>query len=161
MSVTASHLVKPSCSRTVWLTGFVPVARASAAQAVVPLAWPAKDPADILDYRVDASQAVIGNEGDSIATMTVTITPDIGAALALTQSMIDGMIGILWLEGGESGTTYSVTVNLVTINGRVIQRSVSLPVTYLSTVTAPSGALQTNDGAPVVDQNGNPILTPD
>ena len=37
--------------------------------------WPTKDPIDILDYQFDISPALIGNDGDAIATLDVTIEP--------------------------------------------------------------------------------------
>jgi hypothetical protein len=52
-------------------------------------------------------------------------------------------------------------VNLViaTMNGRTINRSVLLPVVYLSVPPIPANALITDVGVVLTDQNGNPVLT--
>lgn len=78
--------------------------------------------------------------------------------LTLTQTAVDGAIAILWLAGGQIGTTYSVTLTIGTSNGRTISRIVLLPVQSLATAPAVLNALQTNTGAVITDQSGNPIL---
>ena len=75
MPTPATHVWKPSNARTVVLDSFIPVPRGSTAVAPPPLNWPTKDPADVLDYQFDISPALVGNDGDAIATLDVTIEP--------------------------------------------------------------------------------------
>ena len=159
MPTPAAHIWKPSSARTVVLDAFVPVPRGSTVIAPPPLTWPTKDPTDVLDYQFDISPAMTGNDGDSIATLDVTISPSSPGDLVLNNAQADGNIAVLWLAGGQAGSVYAVTLTITTANGRTIQRSVLLPVLYLSTLPIPANALQTNTGVVVTDQNGNPVLT--
>jgi len=159
MSTPAIHIQKPSTARTVVLDAFVPVPRGSTAVAPAPLNWPTKDPSDVLDYRFNISPALIGNEGDSISTLDISITPDNPGDLALNEAQADGPNAVLWLSGGQAGTVYTITVLISTINGRTLQRSILLPVLELSAPSVPAGAIDISAGAVLTDQNGNPILS--
>jgi hypothetical protein len=160
MPVQAAYFWKPSNARLVVLDTFVPVARASALSAPPSLAWPAKDPSDLLDFVLDMSPAVAGDEGDAIAGVSASISPSSDPDdLSVSQIGTDGLAAVLWLANGVAGTTYAVTIAAVTLSGRTIERTVSLPVISLSTgFTSPTDALDVEGGAPLVDQNGNPIL---
>ena len=72
--------------------------------------------------------------------------------------MGDGKVAVLWFSAGQAGTVYSVQVQIGTVNGRVIGRTVLLPVQALATQAPPTSVLTTAAGAVVTDQNGNPIL---
>jgi hypothetical protein len=141
------------------LDAFIPVPRGSAAAAPPPLNWPTKDPIDVLDYQFDITPAVVGNDGDVIATLDVSIDPNNPGDLSLQSATTDGTVAVLWLAGGQAGTVYTVTLVIATTNGRTIQRSILLPVVYLSVPPIPSNALVTNAGVVLTDQNGNPVLT--
>jgi hypothetical protein len=160
MSTPASHVWKPSGARSVTIDSFIPVTRGSTAVAPPLLNWPTKDPGDTLDYEVDISPALVGNDGDSIATLDVTVTPDNPGDLSVSSTTVDGTRCVFWLTEGQSGTTYTVTIVVGTVNGRTIQRSVLVPVLNLSVPQIPADALETNAGTVVTDQNGNPILAP-
>lgn len=153
----ASHVWKPSTARRVVLDAFIPVPRGSAAVAPAPLNWPAKDPADVLDYEFDISPALIGNHGDAISTLDVAISPSGAGDLALVNSAADGSVAVLWLAGGQAGTVYQATISISTTNGRTVQRSILLPVLSLSQPPIPLNAIQTNAGLVITDQNGNPV----
>jgi hypothetical protein len=159
MSTTATHVWKPSSARTVVLDCFIPVPRGSASVAPAPLNWPTKDPTDILDYRFDVTPAVIGNDGDGIATLDVTIAPANPGDLALNSATADGNVAVLWLSGGRAGTVYSINIVIGTLNGRTISRNILLPVLCLSASPVPPNALVTDAGVIITDQNGNPVLT--
>ncbi len=159
MPTPATHVWKPSNARTVVLDAFIPVPRGSAAAAPPPLNWPTKDPIDVLDYQFDITPAVVGNDGDVIATLDVSIEPNNPGDLSLQSATTDGTVAILWLAGGQAGTVYTVTLVIATTNGRTIQRSILLPVVYLSVPPVPPNALVTNAGVVLTDQNGNPVLT--
>lgn len=158
MPTKATHVWRPSCARTVTVDGFVAVPRGSSPSSP-PLVWPAKDPADVLDYQFDISPAVAGNEGDQIASLDIAINPGAPGDLALTSSTADGLKAIAWFSLGAPGTTYTVTISITTVNGRALQRDVLLPVTAFSNPAAPVDALQTGGGFALTDQSGNPILT--
>jgi hypothetical protein len=159
MPTPATHVWKPSNARTVVLDSFIPVPRGSTALAPPPLNWPAKDPADVLDYQFDISPALVGNDGDAIATLDVTIEPANPGDLVLNSATTDGALAIVWLSGGQAGTIYAVNLVITTVNGRAINRTILLPVLYLSVPPIPPNALITDTGVVLTDQNGNPVLT--
>ena len=156
----AVHSWKPSAARTLTISGFTPRARGAYPPAPPgsAAAWPAKDPADVLDYVYDISPAIWGDEGDSIAFLTVTIGPSVAGGLTLASSTSNGHQAILWLSGGESGTTYAVTLAIGTLAGRSFQRTVMLPCLSLSTEPPVGTGLVTETGASLVDQSGNPLF---
>ena len=158
MPTPATHVWKPSNARTVVLDSFIPVPRGSTAVAPPPLNWPTKDPVDVLDYQFDISPALVGNDGDAIATLDVTIEPANPGDLILNSATTDGAVAILWLSRGQSGTVYTVNLVITTFNGRTINRSILLPVLYLSVPPIPTNALITEQGVVLTDQNGNPVL---
>lgn len=159
MATPATHVWKPSSARTVQIDSFIPVPRGSTAVAPPPLNWPTKDPGDVLDYQLDISPALVGNDGDSIATLDVTVSPDNPGDLAMNSATTDGSIAVLWLSGGQAQTVYTVNIAITTTNGRSLQRAILLPVLYLSVPAVPPTAIQTNTGLVLTDQNGNPLLT--
>ena len=158
MSAPISHVWKPSDARLVRTDSFIPVPRGSAAAAPPPLNWPTKDPGDILDYILDIAPALVGNDGDGIATAIVSISPSNPGDLELQSVTADGCRIILWLSGGQAGLIYTITFVITTINGRSLQRSVLLPVLLLSVPIVPELALVTTSGVMLTDQNGNPVL---
>lgn len=158
MATPAIHVSKPSSARSVVIDSFIPVPRGSTATAPPFLNWPTKDPSDILDYEVNISPALIGNEGDSIATLDVSIAPSNPGDLELNELQADGPSAVLWLSGGQNGTVYTVTVLISTTAGRSIQRSILLPVLSLSAPANPSDAIEISAGVILTDQNGNPVL---
>jgi hypothetical protein len=158
MSTLATHVWRPSSARSITLDAFVPVARGAVAVAPPPLAWPTKDPNDVLDYQFNISPAVTGNDGDAIATLDVSIGPNAPGDLVLNSATADGLSAVFWFSGGQTGVAYTVTITVGTTNGRNLQRSVVLPVLSLSSPTIPTTALETDTGLMLVDQNGNPVL---
>lgn len=160
MSSTVTHSWKPSAARTLTITGFTRFARGTWPQtpAGCAAAWPAKDPADVLDYVYDISPAIWGDEGDSITLLNVTVAPALAGDMTLTSSSTNGPLAILWFGAGQSGTTYAVTLAIGTLAGRSFQRTVMLPCLALSAEPPLGTELLTDSGAPLLDQNGNPIF---
>jgi hypothetical protein len=152
------HVWRPSSARRLVLDGFATVARGAAVAAPLPQTWPGKDPGDVLDYQFDISAALLGNEGDQIASVAVSASPAGPGDLVVNSISADGAVLVFWFAGGVAGTTYVVQVTVVTQAGRTIGRALLLPVVALATTAAPLGALTTNAGAVLSDQNGNPIL---
>ena len=159
MSTTVSHVWKPSSARLVTIDSFVPVPRGTSAIAPTPLNWPTKDPGDILDYILDIGPAIVGNDGDGIGTLSVSLSPSNPGDLVLQSATADGSRVILWLSEGQAGTIYTITFGITTVNGRSLQRSVLLPVLLLSVPPIPPNALVTATGVVITDQNGNPVLS--
>ena len=162
MSETLARVWRPSTARRVVLDGFAPVPRGtypSPGQPTPPLlAWPAKDPADVLDYELDITAAVAGHEADRIEAVTVIPTPAGAGHLVVGEIAADGRVAVVWLSGGQAGTTYRLQLTVTTASGRVLGRAVALPVLALAAQAPPAGALQTPGGATITDEDGNPIL---
>jgi hypothetical protein len=158
MPTPTTHVWRPSNARTVLLDSFVPVPRGSTAVEPPPLNWPTKDPIDVLDYQLDISPALVGNDGDAIATLDVTIESTNPGGLVLNSAIADGAVAVLWLSAGHSGTVYMVNLLITTINARTINRSILLPVLNLSIPSVPPNAMITDKGVVLTDQNGNPVL---
>jgi hypothetical protein len=159
MSTPASHVWRPSNARYVQIDGFVPTPRGPQIPPATPLVWPAKDPADTLDYVFDIGPALTANPGDTIATLDTLVSPDHPGDLTLVSASADGAWVVLWLGGGQALTTYTVTVTVTTTGGRTLARSISLPVVALASVPAPQSALTTPIGQPLTDPTGTPITT--
>ena len=159
MPTTAPHVWRPSAARTITLDAFIPVPRGATAAPPALLCWPLKDPFDLLDYQFDIAPALIGNDGDVIATLDIAISPSAAGDLSLASTAADGTRAVLWLAGGQPGVIYTVTLTIGTQAGRTIARSVLLPVVTLALPPVVSAAIQTGFGAALTDQNGNPILT--
>ena len=157
VSNLVSHTWKPSQSRVLTLDGFVGVPRGTPAGPVVLASWPAKDPNDVLDYVLNIEPAIVGNEGDLIQGVDVTINPSASGDLSLDNTAADGSTVVLWMSGGFAGTTYSVTVRIDLASGRMLQRTMLLPVLALSLPLSSINTLQTSLRDPITDQSGNPI----
>ena len=150
---------RPSGARLVTLDGLLPLPRGVVPSDLPPLVWPAKDPADVLDFALDATAALAGDTTDRIATVSVTIVPQASAAdVQLGNVFADGAVVVMWLSSGQAGTVYAIQVAVSTLNGRIIGRTVLLPVQQMAAVSPPTSVLTTDAGAIVTDQNGNPIL---
>ncbi len=159
MGTAAAYSWIPSTARVIIIDGFGMVPRGTVPILQPPLAWPVKDPSDTLDYVVDISEAIAGNEGDSIATLDVGISPNNPGDLTLQSSSADGDLAIMWFAAGFAGTTYAVTVTIGTNSGRIIGRTVNLPVLSLATPPVPPDAITDQTGAPIMDQADQPITT--
>ncbi len=158
MPTLVSHVWKPSKARSITIDGFIPLARGSSAVAPAPLNWPSKDPADTLDYQLNIEPVLTGNEGDCVESVDVDINPAQPGDLSADTVTADGYVIVLWMSGGQAGTTYTVTVKASLASGRVLQRSILLPVVALSLPSVPANAIQTTARDSINDQNGNPIL---
>lgn len=115
----------------------------------------------MLDYILDIGPAIVGNDGDGIAAVAVSLSPSNPGDLELQSTTADGSRIALWLTGGQAGTIYTITFLITTINGRALQRSVLLPVLLLSVPAVPASAIFTTTGVVLTDQNGNPVLAGD
>ena len=154
MPTPAPHVWRPGAARVVTLDALPAVRGAPARTPSLP-AWPAKDPADVLDYQFDTAPGA--QEHDGVATLDVSITPVTPGGLQLVSAAADGARAVLWLGGGRAGVTYAVTLTLGTRAGRTLARTVLLPVLALTAPVAGAEALQTETGDPVQDNTGQPL----
>jgi hypothetical protein len=159
MATQATYTWIPSTARVVTLPGFGTIPRGTPPCQPAALCWPAKDPGDTLDFVLDISEAIAGNEGDAIATLDVVISPANPGDLTLQGTSADGDLAILWFSDGFAGTIYQVTVTVGTNSGRTIGRTINLPVVALATPPVPPGTLTDQTGAPITDQTDQPIIT--
>jgi hypothetical protein len=157
MSTPAGFSWIPSTARVVTVDGFGQIPRGTIQVLPPQLAWPAKDPSDSLDYVFDISEAIAGNEGDTIATLDVVISPSNPGDLTLDAASADGTRAILWLSAGFSGITYEITITVGTNCGRVVSRTVDLPVLSLATFPVYPQDLTDQTGSPISDQADQPI----
>ena len=158
MSQSITRVWRPSTARRVVLDGFAPVPRGTSQSNPPLLSWPAKDPADVLDSEFDITAALAGHESDAVAAFSVVPSPAGSGHLVVGAIVADGRIAVVWLSGGQAGTTYRLQLTVTTTSGRVLGRAVALPVLALAAQQPPSGALQATGGAVITDENGNPIL---
>ncbi len=158
MPSAATHVWKPSESRLVTIDSFVPVPRGGSLTPTLPLNWAAKDPSDVLDYQVDISPALLGDEGDAIAMLDVSVSPNGPGDLLITSSLADGSRVVIWVSGGHAGTVYTVTIDVATSSGRRLQRAVLLPVVSMADPTSITGVIEVSSGVTLTDHNGNPLL---
>ncbi len=157
MTTPATHLWRPSNARYVQIDGFVATPRGPQIPPPQALAWPEKDPGDTLDYVFDIAPALTANPGDSIATLDVVLSPANPGDISLVSAAADGARVVLWLIGGQVQTNYTVTVTGGTAAGRVLARSILLPVVALATIPAPQSALTTTAGQALTDPTGTPL----
>jgi hypothetical protein len=158
MVTLVSHIWKPSRSRTITIDSFVPVPRGTTATVPTMLSWPSKDPVDILDYQLNIEPALVGNDGDTIESVDVEVDPNQPGDLAVDNVAADGYRVVVWLSSGQAGVIYNVTVKTTLASGRILQRTVLLPVLALSSPSVPGNAIQTTSMDPITDENGNPIV---
>ena len=158
MGTQVNYSWLPSTARLLVLDGFCFYPRGASFCPQQPLAWPAKDPSETLDFTLDIGGAIAGNEGDAIASLDITITPNNPGDLTLVSSSADGDLAIMWFTAGFAGTVYQVTVTVGTNSGRVIARTINLPVVMLANAPNAQDDLTDEYGNPITDQNDAPII---
>jgi hypothetical protein len=92
------------------------------------LRWPTKDPSDVLDYSFDVNEfLMLSTPPDTIAGV-VWLVP---AGLTAGAQYHAAGVATIWLSGGAAGETYTLTATVTTAAGRVVERSLVLPVREL------------------------------
>jgi hypothetical protein len=86
------------------------------------IAWPAKDPADELDF----NWIVPLDAGDSITTFTASVSS--GTATIVGSPSFSGAIATVFLSGGTADATTFLTLTAVTAAGRTFRETAVLPV---------------------------------
>ena len=77
-----------------------------------------KQPADVLDY--DTNFADWMPAADSISSKTVTA--ETGITIVTSSFNVNTHVVKVWLSGGTDGTSYKITVRIVTVGGRTKER---------------------------------------
>jgi hypothetical protein len=85
------------------------------------LAWPNKDPDEVLDYEIDWSARVLTDTIlTSVWTIPSGITKNSDSKTAATTTA--------WLSGGTLGTTYEILNRIVTAGGRTMDQTVKIKI---------------------------------
>jgi hypothetical protein len=82
-----------------------------------------KDPDAVLDYSVDWSLWLAGDEISSSEWLL-----EAGAAIEKVTASSTPTKATVWLSGGDVGITYLVTNRIVTAGGRTDNRTISIKV---------------------------------
>ena len=82
-----------------------------------------KDPSAELDYTMDWGQWMPPN--DRIVNVTWTISP---SGLTNSSNTFSTTQTTIWLTGGTDGTTYDVTCEITTLEGRIDDRTFRVEV---------------------------------
>lgn len=85
-----------------------------------------KDPDEVLDYAIDWT-AELADKNDTAQSAAWTV-PDGLTQPAGKPPTLDGGKATVWLAGGTSGRTYSVSCRLTTTAGRIYDRSLVITV---------------------------------
>lgn len=84
------------------------------------LTWPFKDPDELLDYTLDWSGRLAGD--DTIATSVWTVP----SGITNEDEEKTGTSTTLWLSGGTEGQSYSFLNRVTTAGGRIMDQTVTL-----------------------------------
>jgi hypothetical protein len=85
------------------------------------LNWPAKDPDEVLDYRLDWSARLAG---DTIFSSS-WIVP---AGITKNSDTFDNSSTTIWLAAGTTDETYTFVNRVVTAGGRRMDQSVKIKI---------------------------------
>ena len=99
---------------------------ASASTTATLMAFPPKDPLDVLDYSMDFSLQMAADSDNLAAIVAITSTPPglIATNPTLTDNTATGFI-----SGGIPGVTYVLDFEVTTVGGRTYNRGGTLLVT--------------------------------
>ena len=86
------------------------------------LAWPTKDPDEILDYELDWSKRLVK---DDAITESVWRVPE---GLTTQDTILFSPFTSVWLTGGTIGETYSIVNTIKTEAGRKWVQTVKLKI---------------------------------
>lgn len=86
------------------------------------LKWPAKDPEEVLDYKIDWTKRLGAD------TIIASDWPDPPAGITVDSALFSAKTTTIWLSGGTLGKSYTLTNRITTAAGRTMEQSVVLPV---------------------------------
>lgn len=88
------------------------------------LSWPAKDPEEVLDYVVDWSARL---SGDQISVSVFTIP--VGTVVIQSQGIVDPLATTrVWLTGGTLAETCDILNHITTVAGRQMEQTINLKI---------------------------------
>jgi len=85
-----------------------------------------KQPADTLDYGVDLTKWL--STGDAVSGATATVSPS-GLTISVLQAATSEPT--VWASGGVDGTSYQITLTVVTTGGRTKEFEFKIVVSEL------------------------------
>ena len=85
-----------------------------------------KQPADVLDYGVNLTKWLV--TGDTVTGATATVSPS-GLTVAVTGPTTTEPT--VWASSGADGTTYQITLTVVTAGGRTKEFEFQIKVTEI------------------------------
>lgn len=86
------------------------------------LAWPNKDPDEVLDYVVNWAARL---ESDTIVTST---WPTVPAGITKNSDTNTATTTTIWLSGGVLGAAYEFVNRVVTAAGRTMDQTIKLKI---------------------------------
>lgn len=89
---------------------------------MTPLAELLKDPQAVLDYAID--WAGVLPAGDTITSATVSAD----AGITVASNSASGQVHTIWLSGGTAGSSYLVTSQITTAQGRTDHRTIRVTI---------------------------------
>jgi hypothetical protein len=100
--------------------------------APTPLESPAKVPEDYLDYTLSWFEEFAeggGSPGDSIASITsMTVAPTGSLTISSGTIVLSNQAVMFWAASGTINQAYSVSVEILTAQGREYDRTLVIPV---------------------------------
>lgn len=90
------------------------------------LAWPFKDPNEVLDYAIDWTARLPG--GDTLTNSTWSIVESNPVLTIDNQSMDPAGLTVVWLGSGAVGVTYHLLNRVTTLGGRTMDQTVKLKI---------------------------------
>lgn len=85
------------------------------------LAWPDKDPDEVLDYNIDWSDRLVS---DTILTSTWVVP----AGITEDSTENTTTTTTIWLSGGTLNTKYSLVNRITTAGGRTMDQTVTIRI---------------------------------
>lgn len=85
--------------------------------------WPAKDPNEVLDYKMDWTARLL--TGETITTSTFTV---VTGTVTLSNPGNAAGITTTWVSGGADGETAEVLNRIVTSQGRTYDETAKLKI---------------------------------
>lgn len=83
-----------------------------------------KDPGAKLDYVIDWGAWISGS--DTINTVTTVPAVGVASGITVTQATKTNTTTTVWVSGGVAGTSYDVTVHIVTTQLREDERTITI-----------------------------------
>lgn len=126
----------PSPARTIPLVGWQNTGSSSICP--LPMVFPTKNPADVLDFTIDLSAWLEDGGWDVMTSVTVTpATTTPGDAAIAPPLIVSAGEVTAWLSFGVQGGTYDLEYQVVTQFGRTLTFNVSLPISNALPIPSP------------------------